>query len=529
MPIVIVGSGPVGLYTAIYLARKGFPVQVIDKYADHFSRPGVVAVEAGQLITRQLAHLGIKVEIPFADSFPETYYISDIQKVLREEAEKLEVKFTSAHFKGIQGDSVEVEGDISPIKCDLLIDCSGESRTVVNYVNSTTSKEIFKVSPIADNPVKTNFIAFITMNQEDAELLSGYRGSHSAINEVKRFEELRAQGWTQNDMPHWDMRRWSFSGGKPSRFCCYFEMPDELARAPESKQREWLSTMLELKAGKKIDFEIEPGSLKFCPFVVDPHQVENPICQSSPFPFPIAVCGDAMMSAEYRKGTGIANGIVCANGLANATQFTGHAYQINETIFYKTFTEYRSTEMCIGEHKKEVRDLYRARRNNLLDHRIQKTKLETYLEAHAMSPEDENIKKGLLEQISGFKKLADTAYLSKDFEKARLIYLEALKACSSLKEKPSSELLELAKLRNLETRIYSNLERTCRYQNKLPEAQEHLADSMAACQQALELLEEPQNEEMQKLKEGLIALHKSLDERREQYTKASTPSFGTGL
>lgn len=50
MPIVIVGAGPVGLYTAICLAERGLPVQIVDKYANNFSRPGVVAIGAGDLL-----------------------------------------------------------------------------------------------------------------------------------------------------------------------------------------------------------------------------------------------------------------------------------------------------------------------------------------------------------------------------------------------------------------------------------------------------------------------------------------------
>ena len=109
--------------------------------------------------------------------------------------------------------------------------------------------------------------------------------------------------------------------------------------------------MIKLKAGKTIDFEIEAGSsLKFRPFSVDPHRVENPILDSDLYPFPIAVCGDALMSAEYRKGTGIANGIVCANGLVNAISYISEKYHINTQIFNSTITEYRPTGACIDEH-----------------------------------------------------------------------------------------------------------------------------------------------------------------------------------
>ncbi|QDP71965.1 hypothetical protein FOG18_04955 [Legionella israelensis] len=519
MPIVIVGAGPVGLYTAICLAERGLPVQIVDKYANNFSRPGVVAIGAGEIITRQLKRIGIDVDIPLAGSYPETYYISDIQKILYKKAKELGVKFTFSHFKGIEGNFIKVEEDIEPIQCELLIDCSGESRQVVKYVNEE-HENIFTVSQIADNPVKTNFIAFITMSPEDAELLS--TSSSSRVNEVKQFEKLRAQGWTQNDMPHWDMRRWDFIG-KKTRFSCYFEMPDELARAPESIQKEWLSTMLELKTGKKIDFEIESDSpLKFRPFNVDPHWVENPLCVSSPYPFPIAVCGDAMMSAEYRKGTGISNGIICANGLVKAISYTHDKYHIQSDIFYFTVTEFRPTGQCIDEHIKEVKDYYQARKNRLSNIKIQKDKLEKYLEAHAELPEDEAIKKGLLLQISVLKELADSTFLAKNYEKARHIYKEALNACKVLEENPGSEPEEIAQLYNLESRICSNLARIYWNQEKYLESESYLTESTEFCNKALDFIENSENEEMQPLKDGLNALKQGLEKRKEQYTPEKT-------
>lgn len=527
MPIVIVGSGPVGLYTAIRLAAKGFPVQVVDKYAGNFSRPGVVAIQAGEIITRQLQSIGIDPKIPLAGSYPETYYISEIQKALHNKAESLGVQFTSANFEGIQGHSIKVEGQDTLIDCDLLIDCTGESREVVNYVNSTNSSKVFTVSPIADNPVKTNFVAFITMSKEDAEQLSAYKGTSSPVNQVTTFETLREQGWTQNDLPHWDMRNWKVSGAETERFCCYFEMPEDLARAPLTKQKEWLSTLLESKAGKKIDFDIEPGTLKFRAFNVDPKKVEEPIYQSGVYPFPIAVCGDALISAEYRKGTGISNGIICSNGLINAINLEGGKITLNRDAFDHTVTEHRSTAMCIQEHIKEVKDLYQGRRNKLGDIKIQKDKLDRYLEALSIDPENEVIKKGLLNQINELKKLADTAYLSRQYEKAHLTYEYALDACAALGKNPSAELSELAKLYNLQSRICSNLEKTYRGLNNPVKAQLYFKQGMSLCEQALALLETPQDSDMQNLKTGLIVLHKGFVERMVHYPQEqdNTPKF----
>lgn len=517
MPIIIAGSGPVGLYTAISLAKRGYPVQVVDKYVDNFTRPGVVAIQAGETIIRQLKEIRIDLEIPLAKSLPETYYVSDIQKALYAKAVELGVKFTRANFKGIQDNCIEVEGSEDLIRCDLLIDCTGENRGVVNYINSQHTSPPFTISKIAENPVKTNFIAFITMSNEDAELLRSCKAASDPVNQVLQFESLRAQGWTKNDLPHWDMRRWEYSETE-KRFCCYFEMPDELARAPLPLKREWLETMLKLKTGKNIDFSIEEGSsLKFSSFNVDPHKVDNPILDAGTYPFPVVACGDSLMSAEYRKGTGIFNGIVCANGLVNATRIISGKFQIDSHVFKGTTTDYLPTGKCIDDHIKDVKSTYQARNNKFSDIKSQKEKLAIFFEAYASSPEDETIKKGLLHQIGIFKKLADGFLINKKYAQACLSYEEVLSACNLLEKNPSVEITELAKLYDLKARIYSNLERAYKGNGNLPKAGECLEESIKNCKEAIARIGDVEERDLLKLKQEFLDFLIKLEVRLEPY------------
>lgn len=157
-------------------------------------------------------------------------------------------------------------------------------------------------------------------------------------------------------------------------------MPDELARAPESPKSDWLGTMLKLKTGKNIAFSIEEGSsLKFSSFLVDPHKVDNPILEAGSYPFPVVACGDSLMSAEYRKGTGIFNGIVCANGLVNATRYIERKFQVDSHVFKGTTTSGLPTGKCIDDHVKEVKSSYQARNNRFADIRVQKDRLAIFL------------------------------------------------------------------------------------------------------------------------------------------------------
>lgn len=101
----------------------------------------------------------------------------------------------------------------------------------------------------------------------------------------------------------------------------YFEIPDGLHGASRTAQEAYLGALLKLKTGENIAFVAEEGRGRFLSFDVDPKIVRNPV-NTTAYPFPIVLCGDAHMSPEYRLGTGVRNGIECANDLMAMTHFS---------------------------------------------------------------------------------------------------------------------------------------------------------------------------------------------------------------
>lgn len=77
-----------------------------------------------------------------------------------------------------------------------------------------------------------------------------------------------------------------------------------------------IALLNKLKTGNDINFTIEPGRLSFVPFDVEPKRVLEPVVTSQAFP--ILIAGDALLSAEYRFGTGVTNGVNCANVLLDS-------------------------------------------------------------------------------------------------------------------------------------------------------------------------------------------------------------------
>ena len=71
--IVIAGSGPIGLYTAILLRNRhlGVQVTVLDHRIGRFDRPGVIAIGALEAINASFARLDISpIEVIESGSLP---------------------------------------------------------------------------------------------------------------------------------------------------------------------------------------------------------------------------------------------------------------------------------------------------------------------------------------------------------------------------------------------------------------------------------------------------------------------------
>jgi tetratricopeptide (TPR) repeat protein len=338
--IVIAGAGPVGLYAAIRLKKQygaEVNVVVIDPYLDSYDRPGIIAQMAVETINKSLSAAGIKpILVPQSGGYPpNSVFIKDLQGALLADAKDLGISLVQGSFTRAEGHDVVVTskgagGAVSKsLHCDLLLDCSGERRVVATQVN-TAKPGTFTIAPIADNPIKKHFVAYVQMDAENAAKCKLQQAQEiDPLSFAVNMEALRkTHGWEHHALPQVTPASWDLDGGR-KRFCFYFEIPDRLQGADPGAQAAYLGALLKLKTGENIAFVVEEGRGRFLPFDVDPKIVRNPV-NTTAYSFPIALCGDAHMSPEYRLGTGVRNGIECANELIAMTHPTKDAFAIEK-------------------------------------------------------------------------------------------------------------------------------------------------------------------------------------------------------
>ncbi|MDR3502792.1 MAG: hypothetical protein P4L79_09435 [Legionella sp.] len=475
--IVIAGAGPVGLYAAIRLKKQygaDVNVVVVDPYLDSYDRPGIIAKMAVEIINKSLGAAGVKpIAVPESGGYPpNSVFIKDLQGVLLADAKDLGIKFEQGSFVRAEAANVVVTskgagGIVAPksLPCDLLLDCSGERRVVATQVN-IDKPGTFTVKPIADNPVKKHFVAYVQMDAENAAKCS--------LNEARELEPLafavnmealrKTHGWAHHALPQVTPASWELPGGR-KRFCFYFEIPDRLhgPEVPKEAQVAYLSALLKLKTGKDIDFVAEAGRGHFTSFEVDPKIVADPI-NTTAYSYPIALCGDAHMSPEYRLGTGVRNGIECANVLMEMTRLRG-----DFEIAKEGYDMY--AQRVIAPHEKAVVGEYGPKKTALKTTDIYLA-CEKYCQAYdkAAAKPDEAAKaiisaglkdlfqiikasadERLKQAIAAKPKEKEEASYPRNLRDAEREYMHALDLCSRLPEGPER--------RDQEARILLNLAR----------------------------------------------------------------------
>jgi tetratricopeptide (TPR) repeat protein len=207
---------------------------------------------------------------------------------------------------------------------------------------------------------------------------------------AKDMEHLRTTfGWSHYALPEMVKSEWVMEKDVKHRFCFYFEMPERIVEASSEIQENYLKALLKLRTGEDLPFTRETERGKFLHFEVSPKFVEKPLNKDA-YPFPIVMAGDSLMSPEYRSGTGVRNGIECANALINAVAIKDKV-SINEGGY--NF----GAQPVIDRHKKDVMDRYQAKRNALAN--------KDLVEAYKMYERacDSAIEKGHVPDIDGVK------------------------------------------------------------------------------------------------------------------------------
>ena len=168
-------------------------------------------------------------------------------------------------------------------------------------------------------------------------------------------------GWKEFEPPKVDMRRWSrpregdenYAAG----YCLYFETPAFLDGENEPDEETlkvqyiaYVKSLLHLYTGENIEFRPCTEFGTFQPFSVQPKILTNLVDHTIPG-VPIIALGDSFMSAEYTQGTGVTNGVACANGLMSSLE-VDTTIRVNEALWRSHIVG------IINKHTKEISQDY---------------------------------------------------------------------------------------------------------------------------------------------------------------------------
>ncbi len=359
--VVIVGSGPIGLYLAIKLRQKGINVTVVDPRVGAFTRPGVLDSQVFQSLSTNTGAV-------IARSASE--HIKDAERGLYKLALQLGVVFKQEKFSRLVQGGVEITPDVplqqdeksvkSEIRCDYVFDATGPARAVMHDVNQSKGENIFVVESVADNPFKKQFLAYVYMDEKHSALLTTPLPEQSnPLQRTLALEELRTKfGWPEFMEP-W-LYLYKLEKGKVSIYC---DTPPGLDRQQEA---EWLKAVLRLKTGSKdIDFQQlkQPTKYKskprFLSFTVDPKKVRKAIHVSDAGLPTVIPVGDAQIEPDYRLGIGIESGMNRVNALLSNLQ-------VDDKMSVNADKYQEQVELLMSQHANKIIEEYNKRRKRII-------------------------------------------------------------------------------------------------------------------------------------------------------------------
>lgn len=403
--IVISGAGPIGLYTAIRLSKiisnynLNTKITVIDSRVGNYNRPGVVAKNVIPLMEKEIGRITVADS---GDNNNNSMFIQDLEKSLYKIAKALPITFISSDFHGFKPGKILVNNNksIHELDCDLAIDCTGQRRALVKKINEIKHKAPpFQIKRIGNNPIKEHFVAYVTMDLENANLIESKKNKNF-LKYSLTMEELRAKfNWPEFSQPTLQSGKWEKEDS--ACFYFYFEMPPHQDEETDLFAQEWLSTLLKLYyEAENIKFETESG-LKFTRFIVDPHYIENLAYTDNSLPM-IIPCGDAQMGPDYRLGMGIKSGVERTNALCAACISIKNHLSINLDAYANDIMK------PIAKHKTALEKEYSEKRYSL-----QATTLDSAEEKYTKAletgtKEEKEIIENALKKIKPFNKAMKT-------------------------------------------------------------------------------------------------------------------------
>ncbi|MDR3491875.1 MAG: FAD-dependent oxidoreductase [Gammaproteobacteria bacterium] len=388
--VVVVGGGPIGLLVACKLKQLGLDsVTLIDHRAGTYVRSSDYVNDVFHVFTQMLG-------LPVTAS--KGRHIKDIERELYKHAASLGVTILNCKFKDFDGLGLKIqdsEEKTSTIPCDIVIDCTGNTRAVIHKVNEHFPQDPkFTLSPnvILTNPYHMH--ARIKIDNNYYFPPREYQNVNS-IDYIKKVESLRRLGWNEFVLPYHYVNKFP----SKNKANLYTEAPANLL--PEQYQ-EWAQAVFELNNIMHSPFELHKDSKKYpnkktiSYFKMQPQKVEPAyFYQEKKYPI-VFHAGDATCEGVYVMGIGLIYGTQRVTCFLNSL-----IIKDNEIVQIKIQDYQKSLTEMLKRHSNSVNKTVKE----VLNERLIKdyTQLhEKYSDAYkkATTPQDKKVIESELELIN---------------------------------------------------------------------------------------------------------------------------------
>ncbi len=296
--------------------------------------------------------------------------------------------------KSVDQKEAKEPSSVNQITCDYVFDATGPARAVLESVNKIAQKKVFATESVAENPMKNQFIVYVTMDAKHSRTMRNPLALQSdPLQHTLALEELRSMGWKEFAEPYFN-----FQILEKNKVCLYCATPPGL---PKAKEEAWVKAVLRLKTGNPgIDFQYVKPSRKFkskprfIPFAVDPKKVSVAVSGDvAGLPVVIPV-GDAQIEPDYRMGIGVESGINRANALLASMQVSAAKKITVDSVEYQ-----KKLIILMAEHEDKIKKYYAYIENDLIE--VLETEEVRYKKALTLANDDaqRNLIKASLAEI----------------------------------------------------------------------------------------------------------------------------------
>lgn len=235
----------------------------------------------------------------------------------------------------------------------------------------------------------------------------------------------------------------------------------------------YLSEVLKLKYGKEINSVASRDKGAFGAFEVSPKNLQRFTGEIDTVP--VVAVGDALISAEYRYGTGIENGVAEAYMLTSSLRLSGTKITIDENAWRRQqidIPRYRggNVDAVIGAHKERIRKDYGLKKSALL-----RAREEAYIHYTENPLEASDFDKLIF--ANHCKEKGDDFLKKSEWGKSEELYLEAIHLYEYCSENLSGSYAIEAMDKQIKT--ISNLGRSYRRLNNLDQSINCFLDAMS--------------------------------------------------